>query len=78
MSFTVYSKDGCPYCEMVKQVLVGKDLTFAEYKLGEDFDKEQFHQEFGQGSTFPQVIMNGEKLGGCTDTVKYLREQGIV
>lgn len=78
MSFTVYSKDGCPYCEMVKQVLVGKDLTFAEYKLGEDFDKEQFYNEFGQGSTFPQVIMNGEKLGGCTDTVKYLREQGIV
>ena len=78
MSFTVYSKDGCPYCEMVKQVLVGKDLTFAEYKLGEDFDKDQFYQEFGQGSTFPQVIMNGEKLGGCTDTVKYLREQGIV
>ena len=78
MSFTVYSKDGCPYCEMVKQVLVGKDLTFAEYKLGEDFDKNQFYDEFGQGSTFPQVIMNGEKLGGCTDTVKYLREQGIV
>ena len=78
MSFTVYSKYGCPYCEMVKQVLVGKDLTFAEYKLGEDFDKEQFYNEFGQGSTFPQVIMNGEKLGGCTDTVKYLREQGIV
>jgi glutaredoxin len=78
MTFTVYSKDGCPYCEMVKQVLVGKDLTFAEYKLGEDFDKEQFYNEFGQGSTFPQVIMNGEKLGGCTDTVKYLREQGIV
>jgi glutaredoxin len=74
MSFTVY----CPYCEMVKQVLVGKDLTFAEYKLGEDFDKDQFYNEFGQGSTFPQVIMNGEKLGGCTDTVKYLREQGIV
>ena len=78
MSLTVYSKDGCPYCEMVKQVLVGKDLTFAEYKLGEDFDKEQFYQEFGQGSTFPQIVMNGEKLGGCTDTVKYLREQGIV
>ena len=56
MSFTVYSKDGCPYCEMVKQVLVGKDLTFAEYKLGEDFDKEQFYQEFGQGSTPPAIV----------------------
>ena len=78
MTFTVYSKDGCPYCEMVKQVLVGKDLMFTEYKLGEEFDKDQFYDEFGEGSTFPQVVMDGEKLGGCTDTVKYLRERGIV
>ena len=78
MTFTVYSKDGCPYCEMVKQVLVGKDLMFTEYKLGEEFDKDQFYNEFGEGSTFPQVVMDGEKLGGCTDTVKYLRGQGIV
>jgi len=63
---------------MVKQVLIGKDLMFTEYKLGEEFDKDQFYDEFGEGSTFPQVVMDGEKLGGCTDTVKYLREQGIV
>ena len=78
MNFTVYSKDGCPYCEMVKQVLLGKDLTFTEYKLGVDFDREQFYSEFGQGSTFPQVIMDDTKLGGCTETVKYLREQKII
>jgi len=53
-------------------------LMFTEYKLGEEFDKDQFYDEFGEGSTFPQVVMDGEKLGGCTDTVKYLREQGIV
>lgn len=78
MTFTVYSKDGCPYCEMVKQVLLGKDLMFTEYKLNVDFDRDQFYSEFGEGSTFPQVVMNDQKLGGCTDTVKYLREQGIV
>ena len=78
MNFTVYSKDGCPYCEMVKQVLLGKDLTFTEYKLGVDFDREQFYSEFGQGSTFPQVIMDDTKLGGCTETVKYHREQKII
>ena len=78
MIFTVYSKDGCPYCEMVKQVLLGKDLTFTEYKLGVDFDREQLYSEFGQGSTFPQVIMDDTKLGGCTETVKYLREQKII
>ena len=78
MSFTVYSKPGCPYCEMIKRVLVGKDLEFQEYTLDIDFDKTQFYNEFGEGSTFPQVVMNDQKLGGCTDSVKYLREQGVI
>lgn len=78
MNFTVYSKSGCPYCESIKQILVGKDLTFTEYKLGVDFDRDQFYSEFGKGSTFPQVVMDDKRLGGCTDTVKYLREQNII
>ena len=78
MNFTVYSKDGCPYCEMIKQVLIGKDFSFTEYKLGVDFDRDQFYSEFGNGSTFPQVVLDDKKLGGCTDTVKYLREQKII
>jgi glutaredoxin len=78
MSFTVYSKPGCPYCEMIKTILHGKDLEYTEYILDIDFDKGQFYSEFGEGSTFPQVVMNDQRLGGCTDSVKYLREQGIV
>ena len=35
---------------------------------------EQFYTEFGNGATFPQVIISGHKMGGCTETVKYLRE----
>lgn len=78
MSFTVYSKPDCPYCETIKRVLVGKDLEFQEYILDVDFNRTQFYDEFGEGSTFPQVTYNGQKLGGCTDSVKYLREQGVI
>ena len=43
------------------------------------FAREDFYAEFGIGSTFPQVVMNDtEHLGGCTDTVKYLKEQNLV
>ena len=31
--------------------------------------------QFGDGSTFPQVVKDGTNLGGCTETVKYLQEQ---
>ena len=78
MNFTVYSKDGCPYCEKVKEVLGLTKLTYVVYNLGEHFDRTSFYKEFGNGSTFPQVQVDGKKLGGCVDTIKYLRENKIV
>ena len=79
MKFTVYSKDGCPYCSKIQQVLEYANLEHVVYKLNEDFTREQFYAEFGDGSTFPQVILNDQThLGGCTESVKYLREQNLV
>ena len=76
--FTVYSKNGCPYCTKVINVLQLAELKFVEYKLGRDFDKDQFYDVFGQGSTFPQVLSDDTVIGGCTETVKYLREQKLI
>ena len=78
MNFTVYSRDGCPYCTKIQQVLQIAELRHVIYKLNRDFDKESFYQQFVQGSTFPQVVLNGDNLGGCTETVKYLQENKLV
>ena len=78
MNFAVYSKDNCPYCHKVKSVLELTNQSFVIYTLGEDFTQEQFYSEFGEGSTFPQVICNDQKLGGSVDTIKFLKEQQIV
>lgn len=79
MKFTVYSKEGCPYCVKVQQVLTLANLEHVVYKMGTDFSREEFIAEFGNGSTFPQVILNDETLiGGCSDTVKYLQENRII
>lgn len=78
MKFTVYSKDGCPYCTRVEKVLQLADLQHVVYKLNTDFTKEEFISEFGENSTFPQVIVNDKHLGGCVDTIKYLKENSIV
>ena len=77
-NFTVYTKDGCPYCTKVQKVLELAGLNFVTYKLGKNFDKESFYGEFGEGDTYPQVVLNGEKLGGCSKTVKYLQEKQLV
>ena len=78
MNFAVYTKDGCPYCEKIKEVLELTDSKFVVYNLGQHFEKDAFYGEFGHGSTFPQVVCEGRKLGGCVDTIKYLQEKEIL
>ena len=77
MNFAVYSKEDCPYCEKVKKVLELTGSSFVVYNLGEDFTRDGFVSEFGEGATFPQVLCDGKKLGGSVETIKFLKEQQI-
>ena len=54
------------------------ELKFVEHKLGRDFTRDEFYNQFGPGSTFPRVKYEDRLLGGCTETVQYLREQKLV
>lgn len=82
MNFTVYSKSSCPYCDKVKTVLnslrESKGFSVTVYDLDYDFNREEFYAEFGQGSTFPQVICENNHLGGCRETVQYLQENNFI
>ena len=42
------------------------------------FDKKSFYGQFGEGTTFPQVVIDSTNLGGCTETVQYLKEKKLV
>ena len=52
MTFTVYSKQGCPYCVKVIRPPQLSEQKYVELKLNRDFDKSEFIQRFGFGSTF--------------------------
>ena len=82
MNFIVYSKRLCPYCDKIKKILehlsITKGYPVLIYDLDTDFTRDEFVSEFGEGSTFPQVIINGTKMGGCTDTIKYLQENKLI
>ena len=78
MKAVFYSKDNCQWCERVKMLFETLKIDYLEYKYQKDFTKDQFYAEFGEGSTFPQVVCNSEPLGGCTETVKYLKQKHLV
>ena len=78
MNFAVYTKEGCPYCDKVKKVLKLTESKYVVYNLDQHFDKDSFYGEFGEGSTFPQVVCDGKKIGGCTETDQYLKDNKII
>lgn len=78
MNFVVYSKQDCPYCYKIKQVLDLTGSKFVVYTLDKEFTKEEFYSEFGEGSTFPQIVCDDTKIGGCVDAIKFLREHRVV
>mgnify|MGYP001211421549 CR=1 FL=1 len=77
-NITVYSKDDCPYCQKVCDLFDALKASYVVYKLNDHFNKKEFYNEFGEGSTFPQVTMGTLKLGGSKETVTYLKENGLV
>ncbi len=78
MDVVIYSKDNCPYCDKIKTVFNIQNIDFVEYKLDTHFSRENFISEFGEGSTFPRVIIDGNLIGGASETVVYLKENNIV
>ena len=78
MAYTIYSKKNCPYCENVKKVLAGIGEEYMEVTLNRDFSREQFTEKFGYGSTFPRVLKDGKLIGGCSETITQLRNEGRI
>ena len=74
----IYTKPGCPFCTKIKEVFNLKGWSFREYVRDVNFTRDQFYAEFGQGSTFPQVVIDGQKTGGCNETISYLKKRGLI
>ena len=78
MNFTIYSKEGCSYCEKAKKLLDIAKVEYRVYKLDKDFTKDQFISEFGYGASFPRILADDKLIGGCLDAFKYLEEKNLV
>jgi len=72
-NFLIYTRDYCPWCVKAKELLESLNLSYSEYKLGRDFQREDFIGKFGEGSTFPRVLVEDSLIGGCTDLAKYIQ-----
>ena len=65
---TIYSRDGCPYCEKFIAIVEFEELNHVVYKLDRDFTRQEFYEKFGKGTTFPQVLLDDIRLGAVSYT----------
>ena len=60
----IYGKPKCPFCDMAKVLCTKEQKEFTYYQLGADFGREEMLEKFPTARTFPQIIVDGEKIGG--------------
>jgi glutaredoxin 3 len=64
---TVYTTEPCAFCVRVKGLLKSRGVEFAEINLAKNPEgRAALARETGMMS-FPQVIVDGELLGGFTE-----------
>lgn len=63
----VYTTDPCPFCARVKGLLKSRGVEYAEINLSRDHAaRVELAAKTGM-MTFPQVIVDGQLLGGFTE-----------
>ena len=71
---TVFARQGCPYCADAKRRLSDAGIRFEELVLNRDYTEATLRAVTGQ-SEFPQVFVNGDRIGGAEDLKRYLQER---
>ncbi|GGY87097.1 MULTISPECIES: GrxA family glutaredoxin [Shewanella] len=85
MHVVIFGRPGCPYCVRAKQLsdqLTEKRDDFS-YKYVDIYEegitKADLEKTVGKPvETVPQIFIDKEHIGGCTDFEAYVRENGLL
>jgi glutaredoxin 3 len=73
----MYSKYDCPWCERARDLLEKKGIVFTEFKLGEDYTRDDLRELLPadvEKLTVPRIFRDGKHIGGYSDLVNYFDE----
>jgi glutaredoxin 3 len=63
----VFSTDACSYCEHAKNLLRKRGVPFEDVNLGSDPELQAQLAEVTGLTSYPQIVVNGEPLGGLNE-----------
>ena len=68
----MYTKKVCPYCVKAKNLATHKGHEVVYNMMGQEFQPTDVRELFPTARTFPQIIVDGEKIGGYTELEKLI------
>lgn len=73
----IWSKDGCTYCQMAKNLLKEEQYDFQDRNVDDGFwEMEKLMEIAPDTRTMPQIFMDGKHIGGYDDLDAYLYLKG--
>jgi glutaredoxin len=67
MKAIVWSKNQCPFCDQAKNLLKMKGIEYEERNVSMDWTKEQLLEAIPTARTVPQIVLDGELVGGFNE-----------
>lgn len=67
----IYGKPVCPFCDKAKGLCERMGVEYKYYQFGTDFDREELMEKFPTARTFPQIIVDGNSIGGYTELAEH-------
>ena len=80
MEITIYTSQGCQWCDRMKELMKRADQKYTEY-LWQEIDgdtQEQIVRQFPDIKSFPVAIIDGEYAGGLIEVAKKFLSDGLV
>lgn len=73
----IYTKSTCPACDLAKKILKEKGAVFTEFLMDNKLDELNELKARTGMQTVPQIFINGELIGGCSDLMKLDEEKKL-
>jgi glutaredoxin 3 len=64
---TIYCSYLCGFCHRAKRLLNAKHLNYEEINVDDNITARRHMTLLTGGHTAPQIIINGQPIGGCDD-----------
>lgn len=77
MNIEVYTRNNCPRCVLLKEILHKESVEYTEYIIDKTISRDEVLQKFPNQRMLPIVVYNSVTLADSDQLVKIIMEKKV-